>query len=169
MDVLEAIRTRRSIRQYEPRPVPDDLVHKVLAAGMAAPSARNSQPWHFVVVRDPALLAQVPRINPNAEMAGRAPLAILVCADPGLEISPGYWPVDCAAATENMLLAAHGLGLGAVWTGIYPREDRMAGYRGLLGIPDRVVPHSLVVLGYAAERRPAEDRYRPDRVHENRW
>ena len=169
MDVLDAIHTRRSIRKYEDRPVPETLVQRVLAAAMMAPSARNAQPWQFVVITDRELLAEVPRINPYAKMVARAPLAILVCGDLTLEISTGYWVVDCAAATQNLLLAAHGLGLGAVWTGVYPRTERMDGLRRLLKLPEHVVPHSLVALGYPAEQIASEERYRPERVHHNIW
>ncbi len=106
---------------------------------------------------------------PNAAMAGSAPLAILVCGDLDLEKSEGYWVVDCAAAVENMLLAAHALGLGAVWCGVYPREPRMEGLRQLVGLPENVVAHSLVVVGYPAEQVQPEDRYRPERVRRNHW
>ncbi len=169
MDAFEAILTRRSIRKYENKPVPQDLVQKLLAAAMQAPSARNQQPWQFVVIDNQATLAKIAEINPNAWMAKGAPLAILVCGDQTLEESPGYWVVDCAAATENLLLAAHALGLGAVWTGVYPREPRMEGLRKLVGLPENVIAHSLVVLGYAAERAPPENRYRAERVRRNRW
>ena len=169
MDVLEAIHTRRSTRKFDDQPVPEELVQKLLAAAMQAPSARNQQPWQFVVIDDRALLAKIPDFMPNAAMVAEAPLAILVCGDLGLETSPGYWMVDCAAAVENMLLAAHGLGLGAVWCGVYPRDRRMDGLRQLVGLPPNVVAHSLVVLGYGAEKVPAEDRYRPDRVRRNHW
>jgi nitroreductase len=167
MDALEAIRTRRSIRRYEDRAVPEDLVEEVLRAAMMAPSAVNKQPWHFVVIDDRELLLEIPKINPNAAMAAGAPLAILVCGDLELEHPSGYWVVDCAAAVENLLLAAHALGLGAVWTGVYPRQQRMDGLRRLLGIPEHVMPHTLVVLGYPAEQPPSKDRYRPERVHRN--
>ena len=169
MDVLEAIHTRRSIRAYQNKPVPEELIQKLLATAMQAPSARNQQPWQFVVIDDRATLAKIPPFMPNAAMAGNAPLAILVCGDLSLEKSPGYWMVDCAAAVENMLLAAHALGLGAVWCGVYPREARMDGLRQLIGLPKNVIAHSLVVLGYAAEQVPAEDRYRPERVRRNHW
>ena len=168
MDTLEAIHTRRSIRTYLDQPVPTEVIQKLLAAAMQAPSARNQQPWQFVVI-DGLILTKIPSFMPNAAMAGKAPLAILVCGDLSLEESEGYWVVDCAAAVENMLLAAHGLGLGAVWCGVYPREHRMEGLRQLIGLPKNVIAHSLVVLGYAAEQVPAEDRYRPERVHHNRW
>jgi nitroreductase len=169
MDALEAIRTRRSIRQFESRPVPGELVEELLRAASSAPSANNQQPWCFVVVDDRGLLDQVPPINPYAAMCRQAPLAILVCGDPRLEEFPGYWVQDCAAAVQNMLLAAHARGLGAVWTGVYPREDRIRGLRKLLGVPEPVVPMALVVLGYPAEHVPPEDRYREDRVHRNGW
>ena len=169
MEALEAILTRRSVRQYQTTPVPEELVQTLLAAAMSAPSARNSQPWRFVVIDDREVLGQVPAINPYAEMARRAPLAILICADPSLEKSPGYWMLDCAAAAQNMLLAAHGLGLGAVWCGVYPRQPRIEGFRRLLGIPEEIVPHSLIVLGYPAESHPREGRFQPDRVYHNRW
>jgi nitroreductase len=169
MDVLEAIRTRRSIRAFVDRAVPEELVQKLLAAAMQAPSARNQQPWHFIVIDDRTLLAKIAEFMPNASMAAAAPLAILVCGDLDLEKSPGYWMVDCAAAVENMLLAAHGLGLGAVWCGVYPRDQRMDGLRRLAGLPKNVIAHSLVVLGYAAEKVPAEDRYRLQRVRRNHW
>jgi nitroreductase len=106
---------------------------------------------------------------PNAAMAADAPLAILICGDLELETSPGYWVVDCAAAAENILLTAHALGIGAVWTGVYPRDPRMDGLRKLLGLPDMVVAHSLVVVGYPAEQPKPADRYRADRVRRNHW
>lgn len=169
MDTIEAIFTRRSIRKYLDKPVTEELVKKLLTAAMQAPSARNQQAWQFVVIDDRATLAKIPSFMPNAAMAADAPMAILVCGDLGLEKSAGYWVVDCAAATENILLAAHALGLGAVWTGVYPREKRMEGLRQLVGLPEKVVAHSLVVIGHPAEQPPAADRYRPDRVRRNRW
>ena len=169
MDTLEAIHTRRSIRKYQDRPVPDELVRQLLAAAMSAPSARNGQPWQFIVISDRELLARVPQFNPNAKMAAEAPLGILVCGDLSLEISKGYWPVDCAAAVQNLLLAAHALGLGAVWTGVWPREERMDGFRQLCKLPENIVPHAFIVLGYPAEQKEGVDRYHPERVRQNRW
>jgi nitroreductase len=154
MDVLEAIRTRRSIRQYQDRPVLKDLVRKILTAAMSAPSECNAQPWQFIVIHDRKPLNEVPNINPYAAMAERDPLAILVCGDLRLEISAGYWVVDCAAAVQNLLLAAHALGLRAVWTGVYPQQ---------------VAPHSLIPLGFPAEEPAHEDRDRVDHVHHDGW
>ena len=138
MDALDAIHTRRSIRKFEERSVAKDLVEKLLAAAMQAPSARNQQPWQFVVIDDRATLDQIPAFMPNASMVAKAPMAILVCGDLGLEKSEGYWVVDCAAAVQNMLLAAHAVGLGAVWCGVYPRENRMASLKQLLGLPENI-------------------------------
>lgn len=169
MDALETIHTRRSIRKYQDQAVSEELIQQLLAAAMQAPSARNQQPWQFVVIDDREILAEIPAFMPNAAMAGKAPLAILVCGDLSLEKSAGYWVVDCAAATQNILLAAHALGLGAVWCGVYPREPRMEGLRRLIGLPENVMAHSLVVLGHPADQVSREDRYSPDRVRRNRW
>jgi nitroreductase len=169
MDTLNAIHTRRSIRKYLDQSVPEELIQKLLAAAMQAPSARNQQPWQFVVIDDRAVLAKIPVFMPNAAMAGKAPLAILVCGDLSLEKSEGYWVVDCAAAVENMLLAAHASGLGAVWCGVYPRVPRMEGLKQLMGLPENVIAHSLVVLGYPGETIQPENRYRLQRVRRNHW
>jgi nitroreductase len=169
METLEAIHTRRSIRRYQDKPVGEDLIQKLLEAAMQAPSARNQQPWQFVVIDDRTVLTTIPGFMPNAAMAANAPLAILVCADLDLEKSEGYWVVDCAAATQNILLAAHALGLGACWCGVYPRENRMEELRKLIGLPKNVMAHSLVVIGHPAEQVAAEKRYRKERVRRNRW
>ena len=116
MDTLTAIHTRRSIRKYTDQPVTPEQVRTLLAAAMAAPSAGNQQPWQFVVVTDKDLLAQVGLLHPHVHMAPKAPLGILVCGDTRAEKYAGYWVVDCSAAVQNLLLAAHDLGLGAVWT-----------------------------------------------------
>jgi nitroreductase len=169
MEALDAIHTRRSIRRYLDKPISEELIQKLLMAAIQAPSARNQQPWQFVVIDDRAVLAKIPPFMPNAAMAAEAPLAILVCGDVALEKSEGYWVVDCAAATENLLLAAHALKLGACWCGVYPRESRMEGLRQLIGLPQNVIAHSLVVIGQPAEQIRAENRYRAERVHRNRW
>lgn len=169
MDVLDAIRTRRSIRQFLDKPVPQDLLQQVLSSAMYAPSACNQQPWQFVVIDNRELLREIPQLNSHAAMAAEAPVAILVCGDSSLETIPGYWVIDCSAAVQNLLLAAHALGLGAVWTGVYPQQKRVDGFRRLLGLPQNVTPHSLVPLGYPAEQPPQKARYRAERVHPNGW
>ena len=169
METIEAIHTRRSIRQYQDKAVSQELVTEILKAAMAAPSARNQQPWEFIVITDADLRSKVPSVCPFAQMIVDAPLAILVCGDLKNETAQGYWVIDCAAATQNLLLAAHTLGLGAVWTGVYPREERIDGLTELLDLPEHILPHSLVVIGYPAELLPQQDRFKPDRVHHNGW
>jgi nitroreductase len=102
-------------------------------------------------------------------MAAQAPLGILVCADPRLEKYPGFWVQDCAAATQNLLLAVHALGLGGVWTGVYPIEERVAGFRALLDLPEPVVPLSFVVIGHPDQKLPYRSRFKADRVHHDLW
>ena len=169
MEAYQTLITRRSIRRYQDRSVPQAMLDQILDAAMQAPSAVNKQPWHFVVIDDQDLLKKVPTVHSHARMAVGAPAAILVCGDPELAHSPSYLPQDCAAATENILLAAHALGLGAVWCGVYSQGEREAGFSELLGIPDGVRPFSLVVLGYPDEQPEQPHRFRPERVHRNGW
>jgi nitroreductase len=169
MDAMQAILTRRSIRHYTGQPVAPDLVTAVLQAGMQAPSAGNQQPWHFVVITDPEIRQAIPAFHPYADMLPEASVAILVCGDLSLERYRGYWVQDCSAATQNILLAAHALGLGAVWVGLYPIEDRVVPMRKLLGLPDRVVPLALVPLGYPAQPIPPDNRFNAGRIHRDRW
>lgn len=169
MDGLQAVLSRRSIRRYEARPVDDELVRDLLRAAMSAPSAGNEQPWHFVVIRDRGLLDAIPEIHPYSLMLRESPAAVLVCGDTTLEKNKGFWVQDCSAATENILVAATALGLGTVWLGVYPREDRVRGLRKLLGIPEHVIPFSIIPIGYPAERKPPADRYADSRVHYDRW
>jgi nitroreductase len=164
MEAFEAILSRRSIRKYEARPVPQDVVNNLLKAAMAAPSANNLQPWQFVVVTERSLLDAIPVFHPHAAMLKEAPLAILVCGEPE---SSRYWQQDCGAATENILLAAHALRLGAVWLGLFPREDRVKGVRELLKVPEPIIPMALIAIGYAAEEKAPSDRYNEAKVHRN--
>lgn len=169
MDIFEAIATRRSIRKYTEQPVTEEDIRAVLNAAMMAPSAGNAQPWHFVVVRDAGLKARVAELNIYAAMARTAPAGILVCGDPRLEKYPGFWVQDCSAAIQNLLLAAHGRGLGAVWTGIYPVAERVEGFRSAFGLPAEIVPLGYIVLGYPAQQPQAASRFREDRVHWDMW
>jgi nitroreductase len=169
METIKAISTRRSIRQFKSQQVADELIEKLLRAGMQAPSARNFQPWHFVVATDRKMLDKIPLVHPYAEMMYQATLAILVCGDLNLEKSVEYCAINCAAATQNILLAAHDSGLGAVWLGVYPREERTDGLKILFSIPDDIIPISLIACGYPAEELAAEDRFKKERIHKNQW
>lgn len=166
---MNAIFKRRSIRKFTAEPVTEEQVKLLLSAAMVAPSARNTRSWHFVVITDRAVLERAPRVHPYAAMVPEAALAILVCADPQLEPSEGYWAINCAAATQNILLEAVELGLGAVWLGVYPRKERMQGLRELCRVPEPIVPFALIAVGHPAEQKPPEDRYDPARIHRDQW
>ena len=169
MDTLEAIFTRRSIRAYTNQPVPAEMVENLLRAAMHAPSAGNQQAWQFVVITSRSQLTALAEVLPYGKMLTTAPLGIVVCGDLELEKSKGYWVQDCSAATQNILLAAHALGLGAVWLGVYPREQRVIDVRKALGIPESAIPLCAIAIGYPAEQKPRADRYDPGRVHHNGW
>lgn len=168
MELFEALHGRRSIRSYAAgEPVSQEQLDAMLAAAMTAPSAGNAQPWQFIVIDDPAILAKIPAFSPYAAMAPKAPLGILVCGDTSLEKYPGYWVIDCAAAVQNLLLAAHGLGLGAVWTGVYPTMDRVEGFRRLLDLPEHIIPHSFIPVGHPAQESKPQNRFKAERAHRN--
>ena len=166
---IEWITTRRSIRRYKRERVSEEQVTEMLCAAMSAPSAGNQQPWHFVVVRDPETLKKIAHTHPFGQMTADASLAILICGDESVEVHKGYWVQDCSAATENLLLAAHALGLGAVWVGIYPREERVKEFSEMFALPAGVYPLALVPVGYPAEEKPKQDRYQQARVHPEKW
>ncbi len=169
METMDAIRSRHSIRKYTEEPVPETIINELLEAAMCAPSARNEQPWHFVVIHDRQILNEIASVSPPASSLRNAPVAIAVCCDLELASSGEFWVQDCSAAMENILIAAVARGLGAVWLGIYPREQRVAAVRNVLGLPDRVVPLCLASIGYPAEDKPAANRLDPSRIHQNKW
>ncbi|MCR5814428.1 MAG: nitroreductase family protein [Desulfovibrio sp.] len=166
---LDVIMSRRSVRAFTSEEVSDEQVEKLLRAAMAAPSAGNAQPWEFVVIRDKALLDKVPAINPYAAFAPKASVGILVCTDPEYEKFPGYWIEDTSAATENLLLAAHALGLGAVWTGVYPDSQRVSAFRALVQTPERIIPMAFILVGYPQSLPKPADRFLSERIHQNTW
>ena len=167
--VIEAIIKRRSIRCYTGKDVEKSSIELLLKSAMYAPSARNEQPWHFIVIDNKELMEQIMKVHPYASMLSDASVAILICGDEKLELSKGYWPVDCAAATQNLLLAAYSLGLGAVWLGVYPRPERQVGIRKIFSLPTHVHPFSLVSIGYPAEEKSVPDRFKEQRIRWNRW
>jgi nitroreductase len=169
MEALEAILTRRSIRKYTDKAVPKEAVEKLLEAAMSAPSAMNSQPWEFVVIRDRAKLLALRDAHPYAQMLTEARLAVAVCGVLARESYPGYWMIDCSAATQNLLLAAHALGLGAVWLGVHPRPERIEPISRLLELPEGVIPLALVAVGYPAERKEPSRRFESGRIHFEHW
>jgi len=144
MEAIQAIMSRRSIRRYTPEDVSPEHERQLLEAAMAAPSAHNRQPWHFIVIRDRETLDGIPEFHEYSKMLKEAPLAIVVCGDTEVQTTD-FWIHDCSAATENILIAANALGLGAVWLGVHPHMELIENTRKHLGIPDHVVP-----LGEAA-------------------
>ncbi len=164
METLEAIRTRRSIRKFEDRAVPREMLEVLLKAAMSAPSARDEQPWRFVAVTDATVLRRISEFHPGAEAAKECTAGILVCHDPSIEHLAEYWVQDLAASTQNILLAAHALGLGACWIGGYPIGELEKGFKELFCLPEGHVALAFVAIGYPAETLPSRDTYRPDRV-----
>ena len=166
---MEALFRRRSIRKYTQDTVSGDQVTRLLKAAMAAPSANNQQPWQFVVVQNKDALADLANASSYASMLPNAALAILVCGDLESEVHPGYWVQDCSAATQNILIEVEELGLGAVWLGMYPIEDRMVYLRKALNIPDTILPFAIISIGHPAESKPPSERYDEARVHYEKW
>jgi nitroreductase len=169
MDALEAIFQRRSIRQYKAGHVPDEIIELLLKAAMYAPSAVNKQPWHFIVFRSPQIIQQIVTNHPNAAMLRQADAGLLICWDELLQHDSGYGPVDCAAATQNILLAATSQGLGSVWVGLYPRIHRMEFIHELFDLPEHIRPFSIVSLGFPAEEKPLPSRFNKERIHYEQW
>lgn len=169
MQTIDAILTRRSIRKYTSKPVDKKLIEELIKCAMCAPSARDKKPWHFIASMDKQKLVNVATLHPHALMAKDASAVILIAADNQLEDCEGFWVQDCSAATQNLLLAAHAKGLGAVWVGLYPRKERMQEFQKLFDLPKTVQPVSLVVLGYPDEIKPSNERFQKERLHFDKW
>jgi len=169
METMQAILTRRSVRKFTGKEISEEQITKLLEAAMYAPSARNMQPWHFIVVNKKEIIDKIPHIHPYADMCYEAACAILVCGDNQIEKNEGYISLNCGAATQNILLAAHDLGLGAVWLGVYPLAERMEPISKLFNLPQNIIPVSLIVVGYPAETKEIPERFKEDRIHYNVW
>ncbi|MCM1337633.1 MAG: nitroreductase family protein [Candidatus Amulumruptor caecigallinarius] len=170
--IMDNILSRTSIRDYQAKPVEDAKIEQMLRAAMAAPTAGNKQPWRFIVIKNRATLDSIATNFRNIQMAAKAPLAIVVCGDlsvtfPGEGIE--YWVQDASAATENLLLEAHALGLGAVWCGIYPISERVTTLKQMLDIPDGIVPLNVIPIGYPAESPAPKDKWKPEQIHYEKW
>ena len=170
--VYDNIMSRTSVRSYTNRHVEKAKIEKMLHAGMAAPTAMNRQPWHFIVVDDRALLDAIAEATPNAGMAKKAPLAIVVCGDKNKFAEGGareMWSQDVSAATENILLQAHAMGLGAVWTGTFPSEERVKAISTLLNMPSNLVPFCTIVVGYPDGDVTPKDKWNDENVSYNKF
>ncbi len=169
METFEALINRRSIRKYTSEKIPHEKISEILKAAMYAPSAMNYQPWHFIVAEERADIDQIFKINPHAEMMQQAAAAIIVCGDLKLEQNIDYLVQDCSAATQNALLAVHALGMGAVWVSAYPNKDTIKGIREYYGIPENIVPVSIISIGFPDEEAATEDRFNKSRIHYKKW
>lgn len=168
LNILE----RTSVRRFENRPVSDELKEALLRAAMSAPTGVNRQPWEFIVVDDKDMLVRLADALPYAKMAAQSPMAIVVCGNTDRFLDgddASLWVQDLSAASENILLAAHSLGLGGVWTCLYPHPDRMNAVKDLLSLPDKIVPFNLIPIGYPLTHHAPMDKWHPDRVHHNRY
>lgn len=171
--VYANILERTSIRSYTEAPVSRETLDTLVRAGMAAPTAMDLRPWKFVVIDDKSVLALLGNNLPNAPMAAGAAAAICVCGDTAITDREGrpsqYWVQDCSAASENILLCATGLGLGAVWTGVYPGEDRVGKVADILNLPDNLVPLNVIFIGYPKEKPQPKDKYDAEAIRYNAW
>lgn len=164
--IIDVLLSRRSIRHYTAEPVDRETLILLLKAAMSAPTACNSQPWEFIVVTEPEALAQIR----GKFLAARynAPAAIVVCGNVGIannSVARFHWEQDCSAATENILIAAAGLGLGAVWIGVHPLPNKIKSLSEILGIPESVIPLSIVYVGHPAETKEPRTQYDERRVY----
>lgn len=167
-DVLRVIHNRTSNRSFKKQAVSDENVEHLLRAAMAAPSARNIQPWLFYVIKDQELLGKLSDELPSARMLSQAPIAIVVCGDthkgnPNQE-QVHNWIMDCSAATQNILLAAESMGICSVWTGVYPYNDRIATLRKMLNLPLHIIPLNIIPVGYPDSHPPPKGKWDPAKV-----
>ncbi len=166
MDTLDCILSRKSVRKYSDQQVSDEQIVTLLRAAMAAPTGKNVRPWEFVVVRDRAVLDTMAQELPYAKMLTQASVAIVICGDAE---KSAYWYVDCSAATQNLLLAAENMGLGAVWTATYPYEDRMDVCKRCLNLPDNILSLCVVPIGYPAKPFVPMDKYDITKIHNEKY
>jgi nitroreductase len=168
---LQIIFGRRSIRVYRPGLIPDETIQTLLEAAMAAPSAVAKDPWRFIVVKEPTTLRHLAGFLPNGAMLGEAAAGIVVCGDieAAHDRQISYLLQDCSAAIQNLLLAAHAQGLGSCWLGVHPREDRIQKISQFLGLPQAVIPVSVLALGWPGETKEGRTRYNSAWVHHERW
>lgn len=169
MDTMNSIIERRSIRKYTDQVVADDRIAQLLKAGMYAPSAGNQQSWEFVIVKNKKTLLKITEVHPYSQMLKDVSIAIVVCGNLQKEKHRDYWVQDCSAATQNILLAAHAAGLGAVWLGVYPTTERVNGIKEILNLPEHILPLSIIPIGYPAEGKTVPDRYNESCIHHEQW
>lgn len=168
---MNAIFKRRSIRKYTNEQVTDEQIEQILRAAMSAPSARNAQPWEFIVVKSKDTFAKIMQIHPYSSMLEEASVAIIVCGNEQREIvkGVGYWIQDCSASAQNILIQVAELGLGGVWLGVYPREPRINGLREIFDLPTHVIPLAIISIGYPAAEAVPVEKFDKNKIHFEKW
>lgn len=169
--VIENIMTRTSIREFTDKTISKDTLENIVKAGMAAPSAMDKRPWAFIVVTEREVLDSLNAVHSHSNLK-TATAAIIVCGDLSKAIegkAQEYWVQDCSAATENILLAAHAYGLGAVWCGVYPNPEVLPAVSKVLGVPENVIPLNIITMGYPAEHPQPKDKFDVNNIHYQKW
>ena len=170
--VINNIMTRVSVREFTSEKITEAQIDTLLRAAMAAPSAINKQPWAFIVVTDDDLIAKLGEALPYSRCSNHPACAIIPCGDLSKAIEGdmgAFWINDVSAATENLLLAAHSMGLGAVWTGLHPDMNRASMVQQMLGLPEHIIPLCIIPVGIPAEQPAVKDKYKPENIHYNGW
>lgn len=168
--VLENILNRKSVRNYiKGKEITDEQIEKILKAGMAAPSARNLQPWEFIVVKDRKILDSLAEKSPHGKMLSDASAAIIVAGNMNIEGVSDFWIQDTSAVTQNILLEVEALGLGAVWIGAYPKKDRANMIKEELKLPEHIVPLNIISIGYPTGKDQPKDKWKPEKIHYNKY
>jgi len=171
-DTLKTIFNRKSVRSYTDGAVSEKQLMTLIKAGMSAPTAVDKRPWDFIVITDKAVLLKLAAALPYAKMANQASAAIIVTGDLNRQYGgkdSSFWMLDCSAASENILLAAESMGLGAVWTAVFPDQDRIQGVRKILGIPENIVPLNFIPVGVPVGNEKPKDKFDPKQIHRNTW
>jgi len=168
--ILESIQNRRSIRKFKPTPVTKEQTRLMLEAAMLSPSACNTRPWRFIAITSREMLDNLTEVHPHARMLATAQLAIVVVALPATQegnlngLPFGFYPQDCGAATQNIMLQADALGLGSCWCGVYPKGEKIAALSQLLEIPKGELPFCIIAIGEKDEEPKQRGKYEEDRV-----
>ena len=170
-ETIKIIHQRKSVRNFSDKPVTKEQLEAIVRAGMAAPTAINTQPWQFLVIDDKKIISNYAEGNRAAFMINKCQALVVICGDMniGNDRSKAFWVQDVSAATENLLLAVESLGLGAVWTGVYPIEERVKEVKAKFELPENVIPLCVVLVGYPDGTDQPKDKWKPERLHWNKY
>ena len=164
---VENILNRKSVRKYSDKKIEQEKIDTILKCAMAAPTAMNKQPWEILVITDKEKLEKIAELCPNASYAKNSQVTIIVCGDK--TVSDKFWEQDCCAVTENILLAAEALELGAVWCAVYPLDEKVTAIKNLFGLPENIVPLNIIPIGYPFAKEEPKQKYNAEKIHNNNW